>query len=137
MTRKGAEWEFGEKQLAVMEDLKEALVTSLALRPIDYHSEVPVILGVDTSYIVIGSILSQCNLYNPKLRYVAQFGSITLNEHEARFLQPKLELYDLYQALRSWKLYLIRVRNLIVEVNAKYIKGMLANPDIAPSASIN
>ena len=48
ITRKGAEWEFGEKQLAVMEDLKEALVTSLALRPIDYHSEVPVILGVDT-----------------------------------------------------------------------------------------
>ena len=66
LTRK-AEWEFGEKQLAVMEDLKEVLVTSPALRPIDYHSEVPVILGVDTSYIAIGSILSQCSLDNPKL----------------------------------------------------------------------
>ena len=96
LTRKGAEWEFGEKQLAVMEDLKEALVTSLALRPIDYHSEAPVILGVNTSYIAIGSILSQCDLDNPKLQYVAQFGSITLNELEARFLQPKLELYGLY-----------------------------------------
>lgn len=137
LTRKGAEWEFGEKQLAAMIDLKEALVSSPALRPIDYYSDAPVILGVDTSYIAIGSILSQCDIDNPKLRYVARFGSITLNEREARFSQPKLELYGLYRALRSWKLYLIGVRNLIVEVDAKYIKGMLANLDIAPSASIN
>ena len=26
---------------------------------------------------------------------------------------------------------------MIVEVDAKYIKGMLSNPDIAPSASVN
>ena len=39
--------------------------------------------------------------------------------------------------MRSLKLYLIGIRNLIVEVDAKYIKGMLANPDIAPAASIN
>ena len=135
--RKGAEWEFREKQLAAMADLKEALATSPALRPIDYHSNAPVILGVDTSYIAIGSILSQCDLGNPKLRYVVKFGSITLNEHEARFSQPKLELYGLYRALRLWKLYLIGVRNMVVEVDTKYIKGMLANPDISPSASIN
>ena len=137
LTRKGTEWEFGDKQLAAMDDLKEALVTSPALRPIDYHSEAPVILGVDTSYIAIGSILSQCDVDNPKLRYVAKFGSITLNDREARFSQPKLELYGLYRTLRSLKLYLIGVRNLVVEVDAKYIKGMLSNPDIAPSASIN
>jgi len=35
------------------------------------------------------------------------------------------------------KLYLIGLRNLIVKIDVKYIKGMLANPDIAPSASIN
>ena len=137
LTRKGAEWEFGEPQLEAMADLKDALIKSPALRPIDYQSGAPVILGVDTSYIAIGSILSQCDVDNPKLRYVARFGSITLNEREARFSQPKLELYGLYRALRSLKLYLIGVRNVIVEVDAKYIKGMLANPDIAPSASIN
>ena len=60
-----------------------------------------------------------------------------MNKHKAKFSQPKLELYGLYRALRSWKLYLIGVQNLIVEVNTKYIKGMLANPDITPSASIN
>src|SRR5271168_1265696 len=39
LTRKGAEWEFGADQLAAMEDLKQALLSSPALRPIDYHSE--------------------------------------------------------------------------------------------------
>ena len=34
-------------------------------------------------------------------------------------------------------MFLVGVRNLIVEVDAQYIKGMLNNPDIAPSASIN
>ena len=34
-------------------------------------------------------------------------------------------------------MYLIGVRNLIVEVDARYIKGMLTNPDLEPSASIN
>jgi hypothetical protein len=137
LTRKGAEWEFGQKQLEAMADLKEALLKSPALRPIDYHTNAPVILSVDTSQIAIGHILAQCDLDNPKLRYIAKFGSITLNSREARFSQPKLELYGLYRALRSLKLYLIGVRNLIVEVDAKFIKGMLAHPDIAPSASIN
>jgi len=34
-------------------------------------------------------------------------------------------------------LYLLGVRNLIIELDARYIKGMLKNPDISPSASIN
>ena len=137
LTRKDAPWEFGKDQLEAMEDLKQALLTSPALKPIDYKSESPVILSVDTSYIAIGFILSQCDQDNPRLRYHSRFGSITLNEREARFSQPKLELYGLYRALRALKLHLIGVRNLIVEVDAKYIKGMLGNPDIAPSASIN
>ena len=137
LTRKEAEWEFGSDQLNAMDDLRKALLASPALRPIDYTSSAPVILSVDTSHIAVGYILSQCSADNPKLRYHARFGSITLNERECRFSQPKLELYGLYRALRQLKLYLIGVRNLIVEVDAKYIKGMLRNPDIAPSASIN
>ena len=74
---------------------------------------------------------------NPKLRYHSRFGFITLNKRECRFSQPKLELYGLYHALQTLKLYLIGVRNLVIEVDTKYIKGMLKNPDIAPSASIN
>jgi hypothetical protein len=74
---------------------------------------------------------------NVKLRHYSRFGSITLNEREARFSQPKLELYGLYRSIRALRLYLIGLRNLTIEVDAKYIKGMLSNPDIAPSASIN
>src|SRR5882762_1708290 len=55
----------------------------------------------------------------------------------SRFLQPKLELYGLYCSFHALKLWLIGVRNLIVEVDARYIKGMLNNPDLSPGASIN
>ena len=79
-----------------MDDLKDALIHSTALRPIDYGSEASVILSVDTSSIAIGYLLSQCDVDDPKRRYYAKFGSITLNERESRFSQPKLELYGLY-----------------------------------------
>jgi hypothetical protein len=137
LTRKGVKWEFGPEQQAAMDDLKDALVNSPALRPINYTSEASVILSVDTSYIAVGFLLAQCDIDNPKLRYYAKFGSITLNEREARFSQPKLELYGLYRTLRALKIILLGVRNLVVEVDAAYIKGMLKNPDLAPSASIN
>jgi RNase H-like domain found in reverse transcriptase len=87
--------------------------------------------------MAIGFILSQRDLDNVKLQYHACFGSITLNEQESRFFQPKLELYGLYRSLQAQKLYLIDIQNLIVEVDAKFIKGMLAHLDVAPSASIN
>jgi len=35
------------------------------------------------------------------------------------------------------RLWIISVHNLIVEVDAKYIKGMLNNPDIQLNATIN
>jgi hypothetical protein len=137
LTRKGVPFEFGASQIAAQEDLKHALITSPAIRAIDYTSHTPVILAVDTLYIAIGFYLAQCDIDNPRKRYYNRFGSITLNARESRFSQPKLELYGLYRALGALQLYLIGVRNLIVEVDARYIKGMLSNPDIAPSASIN
>ena len=137
LTRKGTDWEFGKEQIEAMDDLKDALIKSSALKPIDYKSDSPVILSVDTSHIAIGYLLSQCDPESPKTRYYAKFGSITLNDREGRFSQPKLELYGLYRTLRALKILLIGIRNLVVEVDAQYIKGMLKNPDVAPSASIN
>ena len=49
----------------------------------------------------------------------------------------KVELYGLFHALHATHLHLISVRNLVVEVDASYIKGMLSNPDIQPNAAIN
>ena len=56
---------------------------------------------------------------------------------EATYSQPKLELYGLFRALRHFHLYIIGAKNLIVEVDAKYIKGMLNEPELQPNAVIN
>jgi hypothetical protein len=137
LTRKDYPFIFGPQQLAAQEDLKQALLDSPALRPLDYTSNSPVILAVDTSHIAVGFYLCQCDPKNTRQRFYARFSSITLNDRECRFSQAKLELYGLFRALRALKIYLIGVRNLVVEVDARYIKGMLANPDLDPSATIN
>ena len=90
---------------------------------------------MDTSYIAIGFILSQRDDQGRKRP--ARYGSIPLNEREARYSQPKLELYGLFRALRAFRLHLVGVKHLQVEVDAKYIKGMLNEPDLQPNASIN
>src|ERR1700722_3903832 len=130
-------FEWGPLQEAAQKDLIDAVLNSPALKPIDYTSEAPVILAVDTSNIAVGYFLCQCDPDNARVRHYARFGSITLNSRESRFSQSKLELYGLHRALGQLRMYLIGVRNLVVEVDATYIKGMLANPDIMPQASIN
>ena len=134
---KGVPFHFGEEQRVAQEDLKKALLASPTLRPLDYTSDSPVILAIDTSPLAVGFYLCQADKDNPHKRYFARFGSIPLNDRERRFSQPKLELYGLFRALRAYKIFIIGVRNFIVEVDARYIRGMLNNPDIAPSTSIN
>src|ERR1700677_4780594 len=135
--RKDAPFEFGFDQIKAQEDLKTALIESSTLHAINYTSLSPVILAVNTSYIAVGFHLCQCDDVNPRKRYYNRFCSITLNDRESRYSQPKLEIYRLYRALRLLRIYLIGIRNFIIEVDAGYIKGMLSNPDISPSASIN
>jgi hypothetical protein len=135
LTRKDEPFIFGPEQIKAQEDLKTALLESLALHAIDYTSSTPVILAVDTSYIAVDFHL--CDVTMLSHCYYNRFCSITLNDRESKYSQPKLEIYGLYRALCALRLYLIGVRNLVVEVDARYIKGMLSNPDIFPSASIN
>jgi hypothetical protein len=137
LTRKDVPFEFGPVQVVAQADLKEALLNLPALQPINYNSDSPVILAVDTLQTAVGFYLCQANLHMPKKQYFTCFGLLLLNDCEQRFLQPKLELYGLYCALRTYKMFLVGVRNLIVEVDVRYIKGMLNNPNIAPLASVN
>ena len=65
-----------------------------------------------------------------------RFGSITLNDRKACYLQPKSELFGLFRVLEAAKYWLLGCRNLIIETNAKYIKGMLLNPGMGPNAAI-
>jgi hypothetical protein len=39
--------------------------------------------------------------------------------------------------LKAIKVLIIRIHNITIEVNAKYIKGMINNPDIQPNALMN
>ena len=135
LTRKDAEFDFSERQIEAMKDLKQAVIECPAIRPIDYKSDRPVILAVDSSPIGYGYILIQ--LGEEGQRFVNRFGSGCWNEREARYSQAKRELKGLLDALRSVRIFIIGVQNLVVEVDAKYIKGMINNPDILPDNTIN
>jgi hypothetical protein len=137
LTQKDEPFIFGPEQIQVQEDLKTALLDSPALHAIDYTSPAPVILAVDTSYIAVGFQLCQCDVTTPSRCYYNPFCSITFNDRESKYSQLKLDIYSLYCVLCSLHLYLIGVWNFVVEVDTRYIKGMLFNPDISPSTSIN
>lgn len=130
-----AEFIWDERRQEAFKELKDLVASAPALRPIDYTSNNPVILSVDSSKYAVGFILSQID--NDGRRRPARYGSLPMNETEANYSQPKLELYGLYRALRRWRLYLVGIKTLHVEVDAKYIKGMLNEPDLQPNATIN
>ena len=129
-------FEWGPKQEECMQDLKDALMNCPAIKPLNYESDAPVILGVDTSWKAVGFWICQEDPENKRQRYFARFGSITLNDRESRYSQPKRELFGLFRALEASKYWLLGCRNLIVETDAKYIKGMLSNPGVGPNAAI-
>ena len=135
LTRKDVKFEFGEEQIMSMEKLKLLAQNCPAIRAIDYDSDKEVTLAVDASWMAVGFILSQQG--HDGKRYPSRYGSITWNETEQKYSQAKLELYGLFRALKAVKMYIIGVKNFVVEVDAKYIKGMINNPDIQPSATIN
>ena len=120
-----------------MQKLKDALGNAVPLGNIDYESEGAVVLAVDTSYRAVGFYIYQEG-ETPKIKKTfVRFGSITLNEREARFSQPKRELFGLKRALEANEYLLIGCRKLIVETDAKYIHGMLNHPEMGPNATIN
>ncbi len=135
LIRKETEFMWDNRRQEAFDDLKHAVTSAPALRAIDYVSDHPVIMSVDSSIIAIGFILSQED--EEGRRRPARYGSLPINERESRYSQPKLELYGLFRALRHYRLYLIGVKSLNVEVDAKYIKGMLNEPDLQPNATIN
>ena len=132
---KDKEFMWNDRRQAAFEEIKRLITSAPALHPIDYLSYNPVILSVDSSQEAAGMILSQID--DNGRRCPARYGSIPMSERESRYSQPKLELFGLYRALRHWRLYIIGIKNLHVEVDAKYIKGMLNDPDLQPNAPIN
>jgi len=137
LTKANVKFVWGPEQIKSMELLKEGVRQAKAIRPLDYEGQGNIVLAVDSSYIGIGFYIYQEDINDPKIKYYAKFGSKIMNEREARFSQPKRELFGMKEALRLNKHLLFGVRKLIVETDAKYIKGMLQNLDMMPTATIN
>lgn len=135
LTKKDVPFSWGGCEQNAMDMLKNAVVSSPVIRPINYSSANEVILAVDSSKITVGFILSQ--LDDNGCRHPSRFGSISWNDRESRYSQAKIELYGLFRALRAMKVWIIGVKTLVVEVDALYIKGMINRPDIQPNASMN
>ena len=135
LTKHNVEWVWGEDEQGAMEVLKAAVVNSPTLQPIDYECGRMVIVAVDSLIIGVGFVVFQEG--QDGKRYPARFGSINWNKREARFLQPKIELYGLLCALYKLKEILIGLALFIVVMDASFIIGMINNPDLIPGAAAN
>jgi len=118
-----------------MQHPKDAICLSPTLRRLDYTSGYEVILAVDTLKIAVGYILSQDGEDGRK--YLNCFGLLTLMDIESCYSQAKLELYRLFQAFWAVQIFIFGVANLTVEMDAKYVKGMINNPNLQPNVTIN
>lgn len=130
-------YHWGEDQERSMELLKDGVKNAQCIKPLDYSLPGSIVLAVDTSWRAIGFYIYQEDPEDKKKKAYARFGSILLSDREQRFSQPKRELFGLLRALDACYYWLIGARKLIVETDAKYIKGMLDNPGIGPNATIN
>ena len=135
LTKKGVPFDWGKPQQNAMQCLKDAICQSPALHQLDYESGGEVILAIDTSLIVVGYILLQEE--DDGKCYPNRFGSIGLSDVKSRYSQVKLELYSLFRALQAVRIFIFGVNNFTVEMDAKYIQGMINNPDLQPNVTIN
>ena len=117
--------------------MKEGMRQAKATKPLDYENQGVIVLAVDSSYIGIGFYIYQEDLMEPKKVYYAKFGSRPMNDHEAQFSQPKRGVFGLKEVLRMNKKWLFSARKLVVKTDAKYIKKMIENLDMMPTATIN
>lgn len=130
-------FEWGPLQEQSMEMLKDGVRNANSIKPLDYEGQGAIVLAVDTSWRAVGFYIYQEDAQDPKKKYYAKFGSILLNEREARFSQPKREMFGVKRALEVNSHLLIGARKFIIETDAKYLKGMLEHPDQMPNATIN
>jgi apurinic endonuclease APN1 len=136
LTQKNTVFRWGDSQQEAMNKIKKAILNSPALKPINYDWNTPVVLAVDTSHIAVGFYIYQIDPETGKKNF-ARFNSIPLNGPERDYSQPKRELFGLKRALQACRYWLLGCRNLKIETDAAYIKGMLEHPDEGPNATIN
>jgi Integrase zinc binding domain/Integrase core domain/RNase H-like domain found in reverse transcriptase len=118
------------------------------------YCEGRVVLAVDSSIEAIGFVVYQMfrsddrelkpekqekdpNTAKPRVplrKFPIRYGSITLNQTESRYGQPKIELYGLFRALRALE-HLLWGINVLVEMDASFIKAMVNSPGLPNAAA--
>src|SRR5258706_8331156 len=113
LTKKMAlsEFEWTEEAQEAVDLLKHLALTMVPVRTLDYElvrkvkqpdqreSDVGLVsIHVDASNIGVGWMIAQ-RLEDAE--YPVVFGSITLNEREGHYSQPKLELYRVFRVLKA------------------------------------
>ena len=105
------EFEWTEEAQDAMELLKHLASTAVPIRALDYELARKVVqhdqrdndlglvaIHVDGSSIGVGWMITQ---RLEEAEYPIIFGSITFNECESRYSQPKLKLYGVFRALKA------------------------------------
>ena len=131
LTRKDVEFHWGDAEEAAKRELTRSILESGFLITLDYTSNKPIVLTVDTSNDAVGYSLGQDDADGH--RRVSRWGTILFNEREARYGQEKLELYGLFRALKKTHLYLYG-RPFVVELDASHVGPMLQSPELANAA---
>ncbi len=145
LTKKMAlhKFEWSEEAQDAMELLKHLATTAVPVRSLDYelacNMQLPdqrdnelglVTVHVDSLTISVRWMITQ-HLTN--MEYLIVFGSIMFNEHEVQYLQPKLELYGVFRALKAecHRLHNIHFR---LTVDVGFLVQMMMSPDLPNAA---
>ncbi len=100
------------------------LQSARVLQQLEYESQRPIVLTVDTSPITIGWVVGQDD--EGGRRFATRFGARTLSERQRRYPQIKRELWGILTAMTVEKEYLIGA-NVVVETDCLPLLGMIAN----------
>ena len=133
------EFEWSEEAQDAMDLLKHLAMTAMPVRSLDYelaHKVKPVdqrdgelglvTVHVDSSSIGIGWMIVQ---HLVDAEYPIVFRSITFNEREVRYSQPKLELYGVFRALKAEQHQLHNIHFRLI-VDAGFLIQMMSSPDL-------
>src|SRR5260370_17970860 len=145
LTKKMAshEFEWTDEAQDAMELLKHLAAMAVPVRALDYElvrrvkppdqrdGELGLVtVHVDSSVIGVGWMIAQ-RLADAE--YPIVFGLITFNEREARYSQPKLELYGVFRALKAERHRLHNIHFHLI-VDAGFLTQMMKSPDLPNAA---
>src|SRR5258708_37820171 len=145
LTKKMAshEFEWTDEAKDAMELLKHLAAMAVPVRALDYElvrrvkppdqrdGELGLVtVHVDSSVIGVGWMIAQ-RLADAE--YPIVFGLITFNEREARYSQPKLELYGVFRALKAERHRLHNIHFRLI-VDAGFLAQMMISHDLPNAA---